>query len=165
MNKIILVVIILISTNSFAAGSLNNEFGFGIQVGDPTAVTMKKWLNRENAFQISLGGGSFSGLRLTGDYLWEFDAFNSRNFKVYAGPGAVIGLGKGSDAFYKQDEDNWYYKNNSGFGLAARGLAGINYVNNSSKIEVFIELGVLVGLAPDVGALSESALGIRFYFN
>lgn len=166
MKKFLLIttIFILAFSLSYAQGPQGKDLGFGIQLGDPTAITMKKWINRENSFQISLGSGSFAGLRITGDYLWDFDAFNSRDFRLYAGPGAVIGLGRGNTVIYKQNDKKWYYREENGFGLGVRGIVGANYKARKAPIEIFLELGVLVGITPSVGALSESALGIRFYF-
>lgn len=137
--------------------------GFGIQLGDPTAITLKYWTNNENAFQFYVGNSFFGNLRFGADYLWHFDVFNSPYFKLYAGPGVTVGLGDGNEYFYKRGRDKWYYRKD-GLGLGARGLAGVNAVPRNTPIEIYFELGVLIGISPMFGSAAESALGIRFYF-
>ncbi len=162
MKKFIILIIFL-TYSAISSPPSGKEFGFGIQVGEPTALTAKYWVSNTNAFQFSLGSGSYAGLRITGDYLWEFDAFNHSQFKLYAGPGIVIGFGKGNTVLIKQDDDKWFYRDN-GTGIAGRGIVGINYMLSNTPIELFLETGILLGVTPSFGALSESALGIRFYF-
>jgi hypothetical protein len=154
----LLIFLILSSTQLFAAG----KTGFGIQLGEPTALTAKFFLSSKNSAQFSLGSGSFAGLRITGDYLWHFDVFSNRQFMLYAGPGAVIGLGRGNKILVKQDDEKWFYRDD-GLGLAGRGIVGVNYILKSNPIEFYIEAGVLIGVVPAFGALSESAIGVRFY--
>ena len=163
MKKLIVILILFFSINSLYSQSLNSKNGYGIQVGDPTAITGKFWLDNTDAIQASLGGGTFAGFRVTVDYVRHFNTFNSNMFFLYGGLGGVVGSGEGYGVWHGRDDDDWYYRD-SGFGLGGRGLVGLQFLPKNTSLEFFLEVGVLIGLAPEFGALSESAAGVRFYF-
>ena len=94
------MILIVSASNLFAQGPRGNSFGFGLILGDPTGATIKYWTNNENAFTASIGSSYFGEIRLGGDYLWHFDAFNSRVVKMYAGPGLVVGFGQSHGGFW-----------------------------------------------------------------
>lgn len=165
MKKLFVVITLLVllgsSQNVFAQSPQGREFGFGIMVGDPTGATLKLWTQRENAFVFDLGSSYFGSPRLDVDYLWHFDAFRSSIVKLYAGPGAVIGFGTGHGFFYKNDEG--FYVRSGGAGLGVRGVFGVNVIPRDTPLEVFFEVGLLIGLSPDFGSAVDAALGFRFY--
>jgi hypothetical protein len=160
------MVLILFCVYFLLPGSLNAQspngknFGFGIVLGDPTGVTIKYWTQSTNAFVFDLGASYFGSPRIGVDYLWHFNAFNSSEVKLYAGPGAVLGIGEG-DGFWYKDKEGFLHRDDSGIGV--RGVFGINFIPRTTPLEIFVELGTLVGLAPDFGAAVDAALGFRFY--
>lgn len=162
-KSILIIAMLLCSVSLFAQGPKGRDFGFGVTLGEPTGVSLKFWLNNENALALSLGSSYFGELRLGADYLWHFDAFNSSAVKMYAGPGAVLGFGDGNGWVYKKDDDKFFVRNNDDFGFGARAVVGLNIIPKRSPIEFFLELGVMVGLIPNVGTNGEAAVGIRFY--
>ena len=139
------------------------DFGFGLILGDPTGVTLKFWTSNANAFVLDVGGSYFGNLSIVGDYLWHFDAFNSNIVGLYAGAGGVLGFGEGRDWVYKRGDDDFYVRDDDDFGLGARGTFGLNVVPRNTPLEIFVEIGVLVGFVPTFGAGPEAAVGIRFY--
>jgi len=169
MKKISVIVLLIFFTLLFVKESnaqfkpRGGNFGFGIVLGDPTGATLKLWTNSENALVFGIGGSYFGSPRIGVDYLWHFDAFNSRIVNLYAGPGGALGLGRGSGFWYKEGKDKFYYRDNDGIGLAARGIFGLNVVPERTPLEIFFEFGALLGLAPDFGSALDVALGIRFY--
>ncbi len=165
MKKILLVIIVLF----FAAGFTKSQtrpngknFGFGIMIGDPTGASLKYWTDRDNALAFSLGSSYFGSPRIGVDYLWHFDAFQSRIVNLYAGPGAALGIGEGRGIWYKSDKGKFYYRDD-GVGIGIRGVFGINVVPERTPMEIFFEFGTLIGLAPDFGSAVDVALGVRFY--
>lgn len=155
----------------FAYSSLNaqfkyttKDFGFGIILGEPTGAVVKYWFNNENALVVNLGASYFGSPRLGADYLWHFDAFDSRIVNLYAGPGAVIGFGEGGGGYWYGDKKGRFYfrdEDNAGFGI--RGIFGINVVPTRAPLEFFLEFGTLLGLVPDFGSAIDLGLGVRFY--
>lgn len=162
-----LIILFLLGSafSTFAQGPRGNSFGFGLILGDPTGATIKYWTNKENAFTASVGSSYYGQIRLGGDYLWHFDAFNSRVVKMYAGPGLVLGFGQSHGGFWwKEDHHKFYYwDDNTSIGVAGRVIFGINIIPKRSPVEIFFELGPLIGISPAFGVNLDAALGIRFY--
>lgn len=159
---LILFSMFIIAISAVNVQAKGGNFGFGLSLGEPTAISARYILSKQNSLKFHLGSSYFGALRIGGEYLWHFNAFNSPLFSLYAGPGAVIGLGDGDGWFYKKDKDDFYYSDN-GFGLGVKVLAGISFVPRNSPIEVFLEIGPLIGIAPSFGTKFEGALGIHFY--
>ena len=159
-----ILVFFLSVTFSDAQGPKGKDFGFGLILGDPTGATIKYWTNSENAFDFYVGSSYFGRIRVGGDYLWHFDAFNSNVVKMYAGLGLVVGVGNGSGIWYKEDKNKFYYwEEDNSLGFGARGLLGINIVPRNVPLEIFFELGPLMGISPNYGFNVDGALGVRFY--
>lgn len=158
-----IILLILAFQFSPAQGPMGRTFGFGIMFGDPTGGTLKFWTSRENAFVVDVGGSYFGGLRFNGDYLWHFDAFNSQVVKLYAGPGAVVGIGEGHSYWYKEDHGRFYWRERGEVGIGVRGIFGLNIIPKRAPLEIFLEFGVLIGVVPDFGTGVDSGIGIRFY--
>jgi hypothetical protein len=160
-------IIVLLCSYFLFPGNVNaqsprgKEFGFGIVLGDPTGVSVKYWTQSTNAFVFDLGASYFGSPRIGVDYLWHFDAFRSNEVKLYAGPGVVLGIGEGN-GFWYQNKEGFLYRGEDA-GLAVRGVFGVNIIPRETPMEIFFELGTLVGLAPDFGAAVDAALGFRFY--
>ena len=147
----------------FAQGPRGRTFGFGIILGDPTGGTIKFWFNNENALAASIGGSYFGAPRIGADYLWHFDAFNSAIVKMYAGPGVAIGVGEGNGYWYKHDEGKFFFRRTGETGIAIRGIFGINIIPRRTPIEIFLEVGPLIGITPAFGTAIDVGIGIRFY--
>lgn len=165
MKKTLLFILILIGTiftPSFAQSSESKNFGFGIILGDPTGLTLKFWTQRNNAIVIDVGESYFGSPRIGVDYLWHFDAFKSNIAKLYAGFGGVLGIGQGR-GFYYSEHHGFYYRSDNGAGLGVRGVFGVNVIPRNSPLELFLEVGLLVGLSPSFGSAGDVGLGIRYY--
>jgi hypothetical protein len=164
MRKIFVVITFLsILTSSkmlFAQSPQGKEWGFGIMVGDPVGFTAKYWVKPENAFVFGLASSYFGSPRLNVDYLWHFDAFHSQIAKLYAGPGAALGFGTGHSFYYNSD-GNLVREDNTGLGV--RGVFGLSVIPRSTPLDIFFEVGLLIGIAPDFGSAVDASLGIRFY--
>jgi hypothetical protein len=155
---LILFITIIFSANVYSQYAPEGKsFGFGIKLGEPTGATLKFWTVSPNAFVIDVGASSFGSPRIGVDYLWHFNAFNSRMVNLYAGPGAALGFGKGRGFWKKYDRD----VNEIGVGI--RGVFGVNFVPERTPLEIFLELGVLMGLVPGFSSHVDVGLGIRFY--
>ena len=166
MKRLVLILLITVGTLSAVethAQRPADDFGFGIILGEPTGITLKFWSNNENAFVLDVGGSYFGSLSIVGDYLWHFDAFNSNIVGLYAGPGAVIGFGEGNEWIYKRRDDDFYHRDDDDIGIGARGVFGVNIVPRRTPLEIFAEIGVMVGLIPGFGTGAQAAIGVRFY--
>jgi hypothetical protein len=148
MKKFILLIAFIIAAVSLSAqssGPKGRDVGFGIQLGDPTAITAKFWTGNTNAFQVSLGNSFFGALSIGGDYLWHFDVFNTRQqLYLYAGPGVILGFGDGNDYIYDRDDDRgrFYVRDDDDFGLAGKGLVGITWFPKIHLLNFILKLAL-----------------------
>ncbi len=162
MRKLMVIVSILLFANTMLAQKPGGgNFGFGLMLGEPTGATIKYWTTNKNALDAFLGVSYFGELALGADYLWHFDAFRSNEFSLYAGPGLVIGFGGNDGVFY--DRDDRRFRDRDGAGIAIRGIMGVNFTPRRSNFELFLELGPLIELAPDVEAGFDFSVGFRYY--
>jgi hypothetical protein len=165
MRKIFLLpalIYILISSHILFAQSPDGKaWGFGIMAGDPVGFTAKYWTNTENAYVFDVGSSYFGSPRFDVDYLWHFDAFHSRVAELYAGPGAAIGFGNGHSFYYNDSGVLVAESDNTSLGV--RGVFGLNVIPMNSPLEIFFEVGLLVGLSPNFGSAFDASLGLRFY--
>ncbi len=92
--------------------------------------------------------------------LWHFEPFHVEQLKLYAGPGFILGIGSKDE---KDKSDKFYDLKESEAGIAVRGIIGLAVVPNTIPFELFIEMGPLVGIAPEVGSAFDFGIGFRFY--
>lgn len=163
MFLFISLFMILLYTQTQASGPMGRNFGFGIIFGDPFGATINYWLSKENSVDAYIGASYFGGLRIGGDYLFHFDAFNSQVVKMYAGPGVVIGFGRGRGIIYKENKKRFYYWEKDEVGIATRVIFGVNFIPRRAPLEIFLEAGPLIGITPAVGVNLDASIGIRFY--
>lgn len=161
---IIISLIIMSTSQLFSFSPKGKDFGFGITLGEPTGLTAKLWTNKENAFVFSLGNSYLGNLRIGADYLWHFNAFKSRIVNMYAGPGLAVGIGESGGWWYHNKNKDWYKESDDDLGLGVRGVFGINVVPKNTPLEIFGEIGVMVGFLPGTFTNVEGAIGIRYYF-
>jgi len=163
--------ILLIAANALSAqGPKGRSFGFGLSLGEPTAVTFRIWESRMNSWDIAVGTSHLGNPHIHADYLWHFpDAFSSRIVSLYAGVGAVLGFGeKGHWVFVRKKgsfKDYWYHddEHEKGVLIAAKGAFGLNIIPRNTPIDIFLEVNPVIGLIPGFGFDILPALGFRFY--
>jgi len=153
--------IVISSQSLFAQSPEGRQWGLGIMVGDPVGLTVKDWISPENAFVFDVGSSYFGSPRFDVNYLWHFNAFRSRVATLYAGPGAALGFGASHSFYYTNNGTLFRVDNNTGLGV--RGVFGLSVIPQNSPLDVFFEVGLLIGLTPDFGAAVDASLGIRFY--
>lgn len=150
-------LLIILNFNLRAQSPGGKDYGFGVMLGDPSGLTLKYWQTQVNAYVFDIGTSYFGNPRLNADYLWHFDAFNSSFANLYAGPGVALGFGK-SGGFWNNN-----FRSNKNAALGVRGVFGVDILPRQTPLEVFVEVGVLVGLTPDFGSGLDGAIGIRYY--
>ena len=155
MKKFLIAILFL--TVSYSAKS---ELGFGLMFGDPTAVTLKSRTGGANDWIFNLGFKSHYGsLRLDGIYTFNFpNVISHRDFSLYAGVGASLGLGDGDGFFHGERKRD----NDQDLSIGAKGLFGLNFTP-SKHFEIFLEVGPLISLTPGIYGDMEGSLGFRFY--
>ncbi|PKL86110.1 MAG: hypothetical protein CVV22_04255 [Ignavibacteriae bacterium HGW-Ignavibacteriae-1] len=157
-----LLMVITISESN-AAGPRGKDFGFGIMLGDPVGISINYYVSNDESLAAYLGASYFGGLRVGADYLFHFDAFNSKIVKMYAGPGLAFGFGRGRGIIYKENKNKFYYWEEDDTGIGARVIFGINIIPRRAPLEIFFEVGPLIGITPGFGVNVDASVGIRFY--
>jgi hypothetical protein len=153
MKKITLFIFLLFSINISLKAQLSGT-GIGIMLGEPSGLSIKKWLTSTTAFDAGVGW-SFTengSIHLHGDYLiHNFDLINisDKKIPVYFGLGARIKM--------KGDADT---KGNS---IGVRVPVGIVNPFAGSPFDVFLEVVPIFDLSPDTRFSFNSAIGVRYY--
>jgi hypothetical protein len=167
MRKLLIIVttVLVVGSSNIFSQSIGrgDNLGFGIIIGDPTGLTLKYYVESREALVFDLGASYFGSPRISADYIWHFNAFESDVASLYAGPGAVIGFGESRGFWYNDRGDKFYIRDKGDVGLGVRGIFGVNFIPRRTPLEFFLELGVLLGLAPDFGSGVDAAIGMRFY--
>jgi len=160
-KPLVIGLFLLFPLSAHAQGPGGKDFGFGIILVEPLGGTIKYWTNPTNALVADLGSSYFGALRLQVDYLWHFNPFQSTIVKMYAGPGLGIGFGSGR-RYYFDHKGRVFETVDNGTAFGVRAVFGLNIIPRRTPLEIFLELGPLVGISP-TGVGLDLGLGIRFY--
>jgi hypothetical protein len=151
MKRALVILAFIVMFFPCVALAQNNDFGLGLMLGDPTAISFKKWTGNKTAFDGGVGwsfrhDGSF---HVHADYL--IHSFNLINVERGKAP-LYFGLG----ARLSTEAETKF-----GFRIPL----GVSYIFERSPLDVFFELVPLFDLVPstDFGGL-EWSIGIRYYF-
>jgi hypothetical protein len=141
-------------------------FGVGLILGEPTGLSLKKWVAPDRAIDAGIAW-SFSendSLHLHGDYLFHwFDRLEKPatqgRLPLYAGLGAR----------FKFKEEGSGGRRNSGRNrrdamIGVRVPFGISYLFADAPVDLFAEIVPILDVAPDTRFSLNAAIGARFYF-
>jgi hypothetical protein len=143
---IIVIGFCLTSLHALPRGS----FGLGVVVGEPTGLSAKYWLSRQQALDFGLA--------------WSFpdEAVHFHSTWLYHIPGLILDprftvyLGLGGRLHAREDPQNEDVK------LGLRFAGGVEFVYQ--PFSVFLELVPIFELVPKTALDLEAGLGFRFYF-
>lgn len=132
----------------------SRDFGLGLIVGDPTAISLKGHLTGQDAFQLHVGWrlGEPEGGRVTfiADYLRHFvvvdPAPSSGQFAPYVGIGGKLGVGDGDMVF------------------GPRVPLGLSYYFGGAPVELALEIAPGVAVLPETSFMVDGGFAARFYF-
>lgn len=147
MKKLLLSALLVFSASSFASGDL----GIGAMVGNPTGLSVKKWLRGNNAVDggAALSLGKKSHFSVHSDYLFQNDGAlvfqDTHPLDVYYGIGGRM---KFSDEIE----------------LGVRLPVGLAHRFENDRADVFGEIAPIVDFIGRVGLEMHLAIGARYYF-
>lgn len=134
------------------AVAAERQFGFGLIVGEPTGLSAKYLLNRENAIDLAVAW-NLSGdndFILHADYLWHvYDLIQvkSGQMPLYFGVGGRMEL-----------------RNNKDDRFGVRIPVGVSYQFAEPRfLELFGEIAPIIDLAPSTNMDLSVGIGARFY--
>lgn len=147
-RSILIISLVLLSMNALTQ---KGEFGMGIILGNPTALSVKYWTGELTALDASLGYrySNANHLYLNTDFLfhlWDFQK-EEGTIRVYFGAGA--GLGFISD-----------------LSIGLRMPVGASLFLDNIPLELFAELvpGIQLFGEGDVRFMMEGYIGAHWYF-
>ena len=158
ITGIVMVALLMVATGVRA----ESGFGVGIILGEPTGISLKKWLSHDTAIDAA-AAWSFSendSFQFHADYLiHNFGLLKTGSaggkLPVYYGIGGRIKL---------HNNDNWHGRNNDEALLGLRIPFGISYLFAKAPVDIFAEIVPILDVVPDTHFDLNGAIGARFYF-
>lgn len=150
MKKCFLILALTMLISSGVAHSQELGFGAGIILGEPTGISAKKWISGQAAIDgaVAWSFGQEDSFHLHADYLHHnFNLFDVEKGKLPL----YFGIGV---RFKAQPEAT----------VGARFPVGIAYIFEKSPLELFLEIGPVLDLIPDMSFNFTGSIGVRFYF-
>ncbi len=152
MRKALLALVMAGTAGAFAAGPARAQGGLGLGVilGEPTGLSLKAWMSHTTAFDLAVAWSTVDepAVDIHGDYLFhDYDLFHvdRGQLPVYYGLGARL-------KFLNHDSQ-----------AGVRAPVGVEYLFESAKVGLFMELAPILDLAPDTGFHLNGAVGARYY--
>lgn len=136
--------------------------GVGVIVGEPTGISVKKWLSHDTAIDAA-AAWSFSenaSFQFHADYLiHNFGLLKTGDIggrlPVYFGVGGRLKL---------ENNDNNNGRNNHDALLGVRIPLGISYLFTKAPVDIFAEIVPVLDVVPDTHFDINGAIGVRYYF-
>ena len=140
-------------SSTASASSESGRFGAGITLGEPIGASLKYWLNDTMAVDGAFGWSSHedADFYMHSDVLWHnFDLIpvSRGRMPVYFGVGGLV-------RFRDNNEDNQ---------VGIRFPVGVSYMFDNAPVDVFVEIGPAIDVAPDVEGEVTGGVGIRYWF-
>ena len=129
------------------AQSAEDTFGIGIMLGEPSGITIKKWLSEKTAFDLG-AAWSLSGeeaIHIHSDFLIHVPFPDTPKLAFYYGIGGRVIL---SDTPH----------------TGVRVPIGLNFIFTRVPFDSFVEIVPIVDISPETGVAGNGAIGIRYYF-
>lgn len=152
-----------------ASQKAGKSIGIGLQVGTPTALTLK-FPGSGNAdivlgIGVGLGYENFGrfGLSLHGDYLFTLASLVNNgtiDLSAYIGPGLWLTFFDRGYGYF----GNFYYAGIDYVGLGVRVPLGLAMSFATAPIEIYLELDPAIFVFPGVGGFIGASLGFRWFF-
>ena len=161
-TNVITVLAVAMVLCGIANAAPRDGMGIGVIVGEPTGISLKKWIGDDRALDAGIAW-SFSendSLHLHADYLFHrFDLMSGPEVKgqlpLYFGIGARVKL---------KEENNGRGRNDGDALVGVRVPLGISYLFADAPFDLFAEIVPVLDVAPDTDFDLNAAIGARFYF-
>ena len=149
MKRFLLIALSILAISALP-GHAQRNFGLGFIAGEPTGLSGKLWLGKENALDMSLGFSVREDWINGGvDYVWHnynLIPVPRGQFPIYYGMGVLLALG------------------NDYVALGPRGVFGLEYLFPDAPLDLFVEIGPGAWIIPDTHLNLSGGLGMRYFF-
>jgi hypothetical protein len=182
------------SNYSGTSGNTPGSWAAGIRLGDPTGLTVKKYLHKNRAFDINFGRTSHWGNNYK-NHFYNYDKFKNYDYQGYnrgsalsfqfhylynknisGAEGLQWYLGFGPQLRYRSYTYSYRYKYGPGAGdwafgqekvsdLGLDGVVGLEYKFNNTPLSIYGEFGLFMEVFDQPFLFrGQGGLGIRFHF-
>ncbi len=159
MRKALFAALLL----SFALAASMDGLGIGVIAGNPTGLTLKKWLGARSALDLAAAWSldENESFHIHADYLIhhfgaiELDPGDGRLPLYYGVGGRLVVLDRGNQGPDPGDDDD--------FRLGVRIPLGAAYLFEEAPVEIFLEVVPVLDLIPETDMDMDAALGARIY--
>ena len=170
MKKVILSfalsILVLIASEKVFAKQSNQNFGLGILLGSPTAITGKYWLDSQAAIDGGLAFSFSDYVLIYADYLFHYprpfnqagEFFSELSFYLGAGGNLVVTTNERNTA------DNYLGKKSGSVGLGVRIPFGLEWMPAKPTLGLFAEIVPGISVVPSTSVLVQGGFGARYYF-
>jgi hypothetical protein len=153
-RTILSVMIAVFVVNGVAYGKMEG-IGLGVIAGEPTGLSIKKWIDERSAIDGALAWSFVdeTSFQIHSDYLrhrFDFTEEFKGQLPFYYGIGARIKF-KGND------------KGNDDTKLGVRIPVGLTYIFQKKPIDLFMELVPILDITPKTDIKLNAAIGVRYY--
>jgi hypothetical protein len=154
-----------------AAPATTGGFGLGLQLGSPSAITLKFAGAHESGFALGVGAGFGYGntfrtsLWLQADYLIHLATLidsDGVDLGVYGGPGVFASVFGANYGFGYAG--NAWYDNVDSVGVGVRLPIGLSLAFDTFPLELYAQFDPAIGVFPAVGFGLGGSVGFRVYF-
>jgi len=128
--------------------------GVGVMIGEPTGLSLKRWLDNNRAIDAGLAWSFSDGdsLHLHADYLiHDFTVLKPKDFHART-------------AFYYGIGGRIKFREHGDTRAGVRIPLGIDLYPANTSIDFFGEFAPIVDLAPSTRADADLAIGVRYFF-
>jgi hypothetical protein len=162
----VLVLVAALCLPTLAHAGPGGNFGLGIILGAPTALTGKYYMGREEAIDFGLAFDFDDYILLYGDYLAHFPGGFGRSSQFvselvpYIGIGPVLVL----DADDRRRNDKYFADSDDDFGLGVRIPLGIEWMAPRFPLGIALEIVPGMIVIPGTDAFIQGGVAFRYYF-
>ncbi|MES2965574.1 MAG: DUF3996 domain-containing protein [Bdellovibrionota bacterium] len=163
------VVLFSVAPAQAQRSSAAGPFGFGIVLGDPTALTGKYNLDDRNAFDFGLAFDFSKWNLIYGDWHYMFPGgFRGNNSFVnqlspYVGVGGILVMSN-QDTIETRKQRYFNSTTDSRMALGVRIPLGIEWRTPNVPLGVFIEIVPGIIVIPQTTSFTNAGLGVRYFF-
>lgn len=155
MKRAVLFIIAVLFLISGAANGNTKGIGLGVIAGEPTGLSLKKWIDGRSAVDGALAWSFVDGTSFQThiDYLrhrYDMTKQTNEQLPFYYGVGGRIALTEKG----KKDDD---------VRIGVRIPIGLAYMFKDEPVDIFIERAPVIDIIPETEFNLNGAVGVRVY--
>lgn len=158
MKHILVVISLFFSSLSFAAGA--HRLGAGLILGNPTGLSGKYLLDKTNSIDGAVAwnlSDDHTMFHIHSDYLWQVS-------NIFKDLDAIIDLFYGVGLRFVAKDPPPRADDDENSKLGPRLPVGLRHMFRDPRIEVFVEIALIVNFIPSTDIDLDLGIGGRYYF-